>query len=140
MIVVDTSFVYALLDRRDARHREAARWYGDTEETLATTPLVLAELDYMAGRHAGAAARARFRRDVATGAYAIEWWRNAASDAVAIAERYGDVGLSLADASLVALAERLGTSRIATFDERHFRAVLPLSRARPFTLIPLDEG
>ena len=139
MIVLDTSFLYALLDRRDARHREAARWYRHADEDLATTPLVLAEVDYMAGAHAGTAARAAFRRDLAAGAYAIEWWPTASSDAAAVADRYGDLGISLADASLVVLAERLGTTRIATFDERHFRAVVPLSGGRAFTLVPLDE-
>ena len=42
MIVVDTSFAYALLDRRDGRHDQAVRWYGTIDEELATTPLVVA--------------------------------------------------------------------------------------------------
>ena len=78
------------------------------------------------------------RRDVATGAYLVEWWTAAARDAVEIAERYGDLGVSLTDASLVALAARLETRRIATFDERHFRAVRPLHGGGVFTLLPLD--
>lgn len=140
MLLLDTSFLYALLDGRDARHREAGRWYRDVDEDLATTPLVLAEVDYVAGAHAGAAARAAFRRDVAAGAHAIEWWPAAPRDAVAVADRFGDIGISLADASLVVLAERPGTTRIATFDERRFRAVVPLRGARAFTLVPVDAG
>jgi uncharacterized protein len=49
--------------------------------------------------------------------------------------------LGLSDASLIALAARLKTTRIATLDERHFRAVRPLtSRARSFTILPADEA
>ena len=43
-----------------------------------------------------------------------------------------------ADASLVALAARLGTTSIATFDERHFRAMQPLTGEPAFTLLPVD--
>lgn len=43
-----------------------------------------------------------------------------------VAERCADTDLGFADASLVALAERIGTIEIATLDERHFRAVRPL--------------
>jgi uncharacterized protein len=38
---------------------------------------------------------------------------------------------------LVVLAERYGTTRILTLDERHFRAIKPL-HADAFTLLPAD--
>lgn len=52
--------------------------------------------------------------------------------------RYRDLELGLADASLVVLAGRHRTTRIATFDERAFRAVAPLSGGA-FTLLPADS-
>jgi predicted nucleic acid-binding protein len=140
LIVLDSSFLYALLDRRDSLHAAATAWFGDVAEELATTPLVLAEVDYMARARTGASGQAAFRADVAAGAYLVEWWHNAAAAAVEIAERYGDLGLSLTDASLVALAARLDTTAIATFDERHFRAVRPLAGPPAFTLLPADAG
>jgi uncharacterized protein len=57
---------------------------------------------------------------------------------VNIAERYADSGVGLADASLVALAERLDTVDIASLDERHFRAVRPLTAGESFRLLPND--
>ena len=42
------------------------------------------------------------------------------------------------DASLLALAARLSTTRIATLDERHFRVLEPLTREPAFTLLPAD--
>ena len=58
--------------------------------------------------------------------------------AVTVAERYADTGLGLADASLVALVERLGTIDIATLDERHFRAARPLTGGDALRLLPAD--
>ena len=138
MIVVDTSFAYALLDRRDQRHREAVDWYESDDVELATTPLVLAEIDHLAATRAGEAALAAFRRDVAAGAYVTEWWPTAAQEIVGVADRYADLELSLADASLVALAARLETTTVATFDHRHFRAVEPLSGGPAFVLAPAE--
>lgn len=139
MIVVDTSVVYALLDRRDGRHDEAAAWYLRAVPELATTPLILAEIDHLANTRAGVVAASAFRRDVAAGAYSVEWWSSAAAESVEIAEQYRDLGLGLADASLVALAARLIGTTIATFDERHFRAVSPRSGSGSFTLLPADD-
>ncbi len=47
-------------------------------------------------------------------------------------------GIGLTDASLLVLAARLETTRIATLDERHFRVVLALTGEAAFTLLPAD--
>jgi uncharacterized protein len=137
LIVLDTTVLCALLDRRDQDHEEASTWYATVDDDLATTPLVLAEVDYLS-RRAGRDAVRAFWRDAAVGAYAIEWWPTAAQEAVAVVEQYEDLGLSLTDASLVALAALLGTTTIATFDERHFRVLRPLTGGQAFTLLPPD--
>lgn len=140
MIVFDASFVYALLAVDDANHQEAAKWYGQTSERLTTTPLVLAEIDYLVRRRGGHRPTSAFRRDLASDAYDVQWWPRAAAEAVAVAEQYADLGLSLTDASLVALAGHIGTDSVATFDERHFRVVRPLSGGAAFTLLPRDAA
>lgn len=140
MIVADTSFVYALVDGRDGRHAEAAAWYRRDEPALATTPLALAEIDHLLTARAGSRAVAGFRHDLAAGAYGVEWWDAAARESVDVATTYAQIGLDLTDASLVVLAARLGTTRIATFDERHFRRVRPLSGRPAFVLLPSDAG
>lgn len=139
MIVLDTSFAYALLDRRDERHDQAARWYRASDPEFVTTPLILAEIDHLAGSRAGARAQAAFRADLDSGAYEVDWWPGAIGEIVALARRYDDIGLGLADASLVALADRVQTTTLATFDERHFRAVRPTRGGSAFRLVPLDE-
>lgn len=138
MIVIDTSVIYALIDAADRRHREAVDWYRRTTADLATTPLVLAEADHLIGARCGERALRAFRADVRSGAYLVEWWPTAAAEAATIADRYADLGLGLTDASLVALAARIGSIAIATFDERHFRAVAPLAGGPAFRLLPFD--
>jgi predicted nucleic acid-binding protein len=137
-LIVDTSVIYALLDRADRAHGMVARWYREADPELVTTPLILAEVDHLAGTRAGLPARAAWRRDLAAGAYLVEWWGTAAREAAEIAETYADLDIGLADASLVALAARLGTVEIATLDQRHFRPVRPLTGDGSFTLHPLD--
>ena len=52
-----------------------------------------------------------------------------------LVERYADLGLGATDASVVAIAERLGVQRVATFDRRHVPVVVP-SHASGLTLLP----
>jgi predicted nucleic acid-binding protein len=138
LIVIDTSVIYALLDRRDNNHEQAAAWYLATRPALATTPLVLAEVDHLAGTRAGSAALDAWRRDLANGVYDVLWWPGAAAAAVEVAARYADLEVGMTDASLVTLAARLETTNVATFDERHFRAMEPLGAGRSFRILPQD--
>jgi predicted nucleic acid-binding protein len=140
VIVVDTSVVIAFMDRRDQDHEAVSRWLDTNVDELVTTPLAVAEMDHLAARYGGAAGARALRRDLEAGAYGVEWWGGAVEEAVGIAERYASLGLGLTDASLVALAARVGTTRIATLDERHFRSVAPAGGEPAFTLLPADGG
>ena len=53
--------------------------------------------------------------------------------------KYRDLSLGLADASVVATAERLGIPRLLTVDVRHFRAVQPQDFTH-FILLPADSA
>jgi hypothetical protein len=108
------------------------------DEDLVTTPLVLAEADHLASTRGGPTAVRALRADIRAGAYVIDWWPTAAAEAAAVADRYADLGIGLADASLVVLAARAGAVDIATFDERHFRTAVPLAGGVAFRLLPLD--
>lgn len=138
MIVVDTSAILAYMNAADTHHASVSAWLEAEQRELATTPLIVAEADHLAGAGGGPAAQAALRADLAAGAYLVEWWPGAITAAVRVAERYADTGLGLADASLVVLAERLETTSIATLDERHFRAVRPLTGGDAFRLLPRD--
>lgn len=139
MIVLDTSFLFALLESAETHHLDARRWYEEEAHTFTTTPLILAELDYLLGARSTPVAVEAFHAEIRRGSLGVEWWPGLDATAAEVAQRYTGIGLSLADASLVALAARLETNRIATFDERHFRAVKPLAgEARSFVVVPAD--
>ena len=140
MIVLDTSLALAFMDERDIHHERVRDWLKTIDEELSTTPLIVAELDHLVSRQGGPAAARALRQDLDRGAYLIEWWPTAIHEAIAVAERYKSIELGLADASLVILAARLQTTHIATLDERHFRALKPLSGAKTFTLLPADAS
>jgi predicted nucleic acid-binding protein len=52
-----------------------------------------------------------------------------------LAEIYADFPLGTTDAAVVAVAERLGITEIATLDRRHFLAVRP-RHTKGFDLLP----
>jgi predicted nucleic acid-binding protein len=138
VIVVDTSVIVAYMNATDDAHELVATWLDELDDDLATTPLVVAEVDHLVRARGIRAALTALRSDLVAGAYLVEWWPGAIASAVKVAERYADTGLGLADASLVALAERFGTIDIATLDERHFRAIRPLAGGKAFRLLPAD--
>jgi predicted nucleic acid-binding protein len=86
--------------------------------------LVVAEVAYLVGTRLGVDPEVRFLGDLAAGNLIAE--PVAASDWLRIAElvaRYADLPLGTVDASVIAAAERLGVSEIATLDLRHFTVV-----------------
>jgi hypothetical protein len=134
--VVDTSALLMLFDSDEPRHQDASGFFADVQGPLVVSPYVIAEIDYLVGTRFGTAAEISVLRELASGA-----WDLAAMDhedltvATDVVERYGDQSVGIADASLVALAARHGTDRIATSDHRHF-SVLRTLDGRPFTLLP----
>jgi predicted nucleic acid-binding protein len=138
-IALDTSVVYARMDRNDADHVDVSAWIDEQDDELVTTPLAVAEMGYLLTRIGGAKAAAALRGDLKAGTYEVGWWPTAMAESVAVADRHESMGLGLVDASLVALAARLSTTRIATLDERHFRVLEPLTGEAAFTLLPADR-
>jgi predicted nucleic acid-binding protein len=98
--------------------------------------LVITEVAYLIGSRLGTDAEVRFLGDLAAGEFAIE--SVLASDWLRIAElvsRYRDLPLGTVDGSVVATAERLQITTIATLDRRHFSVVRP-AHTDAFVLLP----
>lgn len=138
MTVLDTSFLFALLMRSEKHHEEAAAWYERSVEGYATTPLVLTELDHLFRARSAPSGRKAFFTELRAGTLGVEWRPDLPARSVEVVDDYADLGVSLTDASLVVLAAEFETTRIATFDERHFRAMKPLAGGDSFTLLPAD--
>ena len=79
---------------------------------------------------------AEFLRSLVSGQLAIEHVGDVDLERAAeLVETYSDLALGTVDASVVAIAERLGASKIATLDRRHFTVVRP-THVLSFELLP----
>jgi predicted nucleic acid-binding protein len=139
MILIDTSGLLAALDPRQADHAAAARVLVRPQRRILS-PFVLAELDSLISTNAGQSEELKLLQDVARGVYQLE--PMSARDIAAAAgliERYADLRLGVADASLVVLAGRHSCHDILTLDQRHFRAILG-PHGKPFRLLPHDTA
>lgn len=137
MILLDTSGLLAALDAGQRHHREAAASLAAARPPLLLSPFVLAELDYLIASRVGQAARASLLEEVERGAYLLEAMVGTdVARAHAIIRRYADLGISLADASIVVLAERHRVRDVLTLDERHFRVLT--ADGEPLRLLPAD--
>ncbi|AUI62500.1 type II toxin-antitoxin system VapC family toxin [Amycolatopsis sp. BJA-103] len=136
MILVDTGVVVAMGNRRDDDHERCTELLASTLEPLILPEPLLVEIGYMLGSRAGSSAEADFLRDVADGLYTVESMMLAdIARAADLVEKYADLPLGTADACVIALAERLGVTRVATLDTRHFSVVKP-KHIPAFTLLP----
>ena len=138
MILLDTSGLFAALVANQRAHKAAKAALEQAGPPFVLSPFVLAELDYFFAREAGIAAELAFLAEVAAGAYELApFLADDTAAAAAVIERYRDLGIGLADASIVVLAHRYDTDRVLTLDERHFRA-LRTRQGKPFALLPAD--
>jgi predicted nucleic acid-binding protein len=98
----------------------------DVHEDLVIPTCVLVEVNYWTRKLLGPAAWNIFVEDIASGAYRLEWLTiddlKRASD---LEHEYEDLDLGLVDASVIALCERLGETKVATLDRRDFSVVRP---------------
>jgi predicted nucleic acid-binding protein len=133
-VVLDTSIVVALMRARDRHHERVRRFVETLDEDLVTSPLAVAEMDQVVSGLGPDFSRGLWA-DLSRGAYRVRWWADAMIETIAIADANPEIGLT--DASLVALAARLRTDRIATLDLDHFRS-LTSPDGEAFVLLPAD--
>lgn len=139
MILVDTGPIVAAALTRDRYHRACVDLFTAAHlsgEILSLPSPVVTEACYLLAREAGARAEAAFLASLADGEMIVvelerEDWRRAAELVI----RYADLPLGAVDASVVAIAERLGLTEIATIDRRHFGVIRP-RHISAFTLLP----
>jgi uncharacterized protein len=121
MIIADTGFFVALGNKSDRFHTQAVDILNRFPEMLITTYPVISETCYLLARESGTAVKCAFLSEIVTGRIAIFQLEISHLDRmVNLIERYADLPMDLADASLVLLAEQLGHGRILTVDRRDF--------------------
>jgi len=135
-ILLDTSAILAAADQADLNHGAAIAWFGRADEPLLLGALSLAELDVLLQRELGVEATLALIRSITSGGVRLVAPADAdldrAAEHLAAAAEHRP---RLADAVLVATAERLGIRRIATFDRRPIAVFRP-AHVRTFDLEP----
>jgi len=137
-LLIDTAPLVALADASEPRRNEILAAIQDEPGSLVIPAPTTAEIDYLLGQRLGDPARRAFLTDLAAGRFTVaSLEREDYATITDLDARYADLRLGLADCALIVLAHRHETTRLLTFDERHFPAVTPLSGGS-FTLLPAD--
>lgn len=124
MIIADTGFFIALVVRSDKHHKAAvAAAQRHANEGLITTWPVLTETTHLLQRFGGSSAPVALLTSVQAGAaQLLELQPAHLARAVELMQKYRDLPMDLADASLVVCAEVTGSGRIFSTDTRDFGA------------------
>jgi predicted nucleic acid-binding protein len=134
LAVVDAGPLYAAADVDDHDHAGSIAVLSRGDLRLVVPALAVAEATDFVGRRLGAAAESAFLRGLAgldiEGPTGDDFGRMAE-----LVAEYASFPLGGTDASVVALAERLGAPIVVTLDRRHFAAVRPRHRDA-FELLP----
>lgn len=132
--ILDAGPLYAAIDRSEPDHRRCVDVLRRRDLDLVIPSMVIAEVSHFAGLRLGPRGEAAFVRSLADlsveGPEPDDWPRIAD-----LVERYRDFPLGTVDASIVVLADRLGTDLIVTLDRRHFGAIRS-PQGRRFRLLP----
>jgi predicted nucleic acid-binding protein len=135
-VIVDTGPLVAAANRKEPDHAACRDLLTKAPHQLTIPALVVAEATFMIERAGGPRAEARFVRSLRSDRFRIETpTDDDLARAADLIEHYADLPLGGTDATVIALAERLGENEVATLDHRHFSVVRP-RHVPAFTLLP----
>ena len=122
MITLDTSALYALLNRRDRAHAAAVAALESDPGPYLVPAATLGEVAYLVEERLGIKVLDLLLADLESGAYTLDCGEADLGRARQLVQGYEDPSLGFVDAAVIACAERNG-GRILTFDLRDFGVV-----------------
>lgn len=134
MIILDTSGVIAAYNRREAEHAAARKLLVDGSEPLLISPLVLAEVDYLAVKYLGPLLSVTVLTELERLSTVASFTNEDLRAATQLITQYLDLNIGLTDAVNVVLAGRYKTTNLFSLDS-HYRAINPI-HGSSFTLLP----
>lgn len=132
IVTLDTSALFALLNRRDPDHEPVTRAFLADRGPYLVPAGILAEIGYLIEQRLGLDVLDAFLADLMERAFILEPADDDLARVRELVSRYADLPLGLADATVIACAERHGGS-VLTLDHRHFGTV---AREGTITLLP----
>ncbi len=126
MIIVDTGPIVAAASQKDPDHTASLAALTSLREPPIISAFVAAEVCYFLATRTTPATEAAFVRSLADGTFhLVDLDTNDLESSAELIETYADLPLGAADASVIALAERLNIASVMTLDRRHFSIVRP---------------
>ena len=122
MITLDTSALYALLNRRDRGHAVAVETLNSDPGPYLVPAATLGEIAFLVEERLGSKVLDLLLADLESGAYTLDCSEADLGRARQLVLRYEDLSLGYVDAAVIACAERSG-GRVMTFDLRDFGVV-----------------
>ena len=124
--IADSSFIYALYSEHDSNHHTANHFASVYRGKMILADVILPEVCYLFLRDLGYVGMRQF----------LFHFREVASPLVSLAKQdlhriyeisatYASAAFDIVDCCIMAIAERLGITRIATFDRRDFSIFRP---------------
>ena len=133
-VLLDTGALVALLDRSEKQHAACVEWFQKFEGQLLTTEPVLTETTYLLGPKAQNQIKS-IEFILQEGAVLVPQSRNSLLRAKNLMEKYFNIPMDFADATLVSLAEEIHVNEIFTLDHRGFQ-VYRLNGKKSFIIYP----
>ncbi len=135
MLLVDTGIFIAAGDRNEPNHQSCGDLLRARTDLAIASPVV-AETAWLIEDRLGPHAEASFLRLVTSDRFdIIDLVADDYERCLELIETYDDLGLGFVDASIIAVAERLGQATLATLNHRDFAVVRPAHRDA-FELVP----
>lgn len=135
MVVLDTSALFAALDRGQRQHRSVLDALRPHAGAFVVPVAILAEISHFIERDLGPTAASALARDIERGAYELDCGLDDWQRIRELVNRYNDLPLGIADAAVIACAERR-KAPVATLDFRHFGTV---AREGTISILPLTD-
>ena len=133
-LLLDAGVLYAMVDRSDAWHVRVVKYLKEANTDLLAPVTILPEAAYLVRTRLGVREELKLVEGFVNGGVAVEPLKtDDMTRAFEVMAKYPQLGF--ADSTIVAMAERLALSTIATTDRRHFSLVRP-SHVKRFTLVP----
>ena len=122
MVTLDSSAIVAFLDRQDTHHESIGRIVNEHLGNPIIPSPVIAEIAYFIERDLSQSTLVAFAEDIGAGAFTLDCCERDWNRIARLIAKYADFPLGLADAAVIACAERRG-GLVATLDYRHFGVV-----------------
>lgn len=133
-LILDTGPLVALLDEDQKAHDRCREFFSHWTRPVLSTEAVLTEATHLLARvrNGPEACLDFFLRGAAL---LVPVSRARVERSRELVHRYADIPMDYADATLVALADEIGTDRVFTLDRRGFETYR-LRRKRAFKIVP----